>query len=85
VASNAAIVADTAAGLAPQVPAERAERGVELLEYHSLRLDVTNLLRDDPLSHLLKDEETLLDDRDRFSVADDLLLLLDDSSLGNLA
>lgn len=48
-ASNAAIVADTAAGLAPQVPAERAERGVELLEYHSLRLDVTNLLRDDPV------------------------------------
>lgn len=38
-----------------------------------------------PLSHLLKNEETLLDDRDRFSVADDLLLLLDDSSLGNLA
>lgn len=38
-----------------------------------------------PLSHLLKNEETLLDDRDRFSVADDLLLLLDDSGLGNLA
>lgn len=49
VASNAAIVADTAAGLAPQVPAERAERGVKLLEYHSLRLNVANLLRDDPV------------------------------------
>ncbi len=45
VASNAAVVADAAAGLAPEVSAERAERRVELLENDSLRLNIANLAR----------------------------------------
>ncbi len=49
VASNAAVVADAAAGLAPEVSAERAERRVELLENDSLRLNIANLLGDDPV------------------------------------
>ena len=52
VASNAAVVADAAAGLAPEVSAERAERRVELLENDSLRLDVTDLLGDDPVKSI---------------------------------
>jgi hypothetical protein len=50
VASDAAVVANTAAGLAHQVVAERADRGVELLEDDGLCLDLADLLADDPVN-----------------------------------
>jgi len=48
---------------------------VELLEDDGLSLDFADLLSDDALSHLLEDEEALLDDFDALGLADSLLLL----------
>jgi len=78
VAGDTAVVADAVLRLTAEVTAEGAHAGGELLEDDSLSLDVADLLGDDPLGHLLQDEETLLDDRDGLSVADELGILLDD-------
>lgn len=77
VASDAAVVADLVAGLARQITAEASEARVELLEDDCLGLDLADLLSDDPLGHLLEDNEALLDDLNLFGVADNVLLLLD--------
>jgi len=75
VASNRAVEAALVARAAAQVMTEVTEAGVELLEDDSLGLNLADLFEDDPLGHLLEDEETLLDDLDGLGVADDALLL----------
>jgi len=81
VARDAAVIASTAARLVPDITAERAHARDELLEDDGLSLDLADLLSDDPLGHLLKDKETLLDDLDCLTVADHLRILLYDSLL----
>jgi hypothetical protein len=56
-----------------QVIAEETKAGVELLEDNGLGLNFANLLGDDPFGHLLKNEETLLNNFNGLRVADDLL------------
>jgi len=84
VASDAAVVASAAAGFVHDVVAEGAHGGVELLEDNGLCLDFADLLRDDPLSHLLDYKETLLNDFNRLTVANDFLLFHYDG-LGNFS
>jgi len=62
VAGDAAVEANVAVGGAAEVAAEETERGVELLEHHSLGLDFADLLGDNALGHLLEDQEALLND-----------------------
>jgi len=71
---NVRVVADTTAGVTAQVATEAVQAGVELLEDDGLALDLADLLSDDPLSHFLEDEETLLNDHDRLGMANKLLL-----------
>lgn len=78
VAGNALVEANRVAGRAIQVVAEVTEAGVELLKDDSLSLNLANLLGDNPLSHLLKNEETLLDNFNGLRLTDNFLLLLDD-------
>jgi len=59
-ARNASVKANLMARDTMQVVSEEAKTSMELLEYHSLSFDFTDLLGDDPLRHLLKDEEALL-------------------------
>jgi hypothetical protein len=77
VAGNIAIVANLVARGASQVVAEATHAAVELLEDNSLSLDFADLLCDDPLSHLLEDNKTLLDDLNLLGVADKLVLVDD--------
>jgi len=70
VASDGTVEADLVAGDAVQVVMEESKAGVELLENDGLGLDFADLLEDYPLSHLLDDEQALLDDFDRLGVAD---------------
>jgi len=53
VARDALVVADTAAGMAADIVAERAYARAELLEDDGLSLDFADLFGDDPLGHLL--------------------------------
>lgn len=96
-ADNVGVVANLVARVAAEVTTEVSQAGVELLEDDGLRLNLADLLGDDPgskiscelawcsnvgevclpLSHLLEDDETLLDDLDLLSAADNLLLLND--------
>jgi len=85
VAGDAAVIADAVARGAAQVTTEEAEAGVELFENDGLSLDLADLLSDDPLSHLLEDEETLLDDFDGLAVAYEFLRLLNDGLAGDAA
>jgi len=78
VASNATVEADVVTRDTVEVIAEETEAGMELLEDDGLGLNLADLLEDDPLGHLLEDNETLLDDLDGLGVADDLGLLLYD-------
>jgi len=72
VAGNATVEANRVARHAVQVVAEKSDAGVELLEDDGLSLDLADLLEDDPLCHLLQDEQALLDDFDGLGVADNL-------------
>jgi len=56
-----------------EILAEAAQACMELLEDDSLSLDVTDSLSDDLLSHLLDDEETLLDNLNSLCMADERL------------
>jgi len=85
VARDLGVEADVVAGSTTQVVAEEAERGVELLKDDGLGLNFADLFGDDPLGHLLNDEETLLDDFDALGVADELLILLNNSLAGDQA
>jgi len=51
---------------------------MELLKGNDLSLDLTDGLSDDFLGHLLKDHETLLNDHDVDTAADQNVLLLDE-------
>jgi len=82
VAGDTAVEADVVARGAAQITAEETEAGVELLEDDGLGLNLTDLLGDDPLGHLLENEETLLDDHNRLAVADNFLLIFDNSLAG---
>lgn len=73
-----AVEADLVVGETSQVTAEASEVGVELFEDDGLGLDFADLLGDDPLGHLLEDDELLLDDLNTLCAADKLLLLDDD-------
>jgi len=77
-AGDGAVVANAVLGLAANVVAERAHAGGELFEDDGLGLDVTDLLGDDPLGHLLQDEEALLDDLDGLGVTHELGVFLND-------
>jgi len=85
VAGDTAVEANVVARGAAQVTAEGTEAGVELLEDDGLGLNLTDLLGYDPLGHLLENEEALLDDHNRLAVADDFLLILDNSLAGEMA
>jgi len=69
VACNATVVANLTARMTEKVITEVAHARVELLEDDGLGFDLANLLGNDPLSHLLNDEETLLDDLNGLTVA----------------
>jgi len=73
VASNGAVEASRVARDTVEVIPEQTKTGMELFEDNCLGLNFADLLEDDPLGHLLEDEETLLDDLDCLSVADNLL------------
>ncbi len=60
-----------------QVVTEESKTGVELLEDDSLSLNLADLLEDDPLGHLLDDEQALLDDLYGLGVANNLCAGLD--------
>jgi len=77
VADNVVVIANLVAGEAPQVTAEAVETRMPLLEHDGLGFNFADLLGDDPLGHLLKDDKLLLDDFDALRVADDLMFLLD--------
>jgi len=64
VARNTAVVASTVTRAARDIMAEGAHARVELLKDDGLSFDLADLLGDDPLGHLLKDEEALLNDLD---------------------
>lgn len=81
VARDTTVIPDAVARLAPDVMAERAKAGVELLENDGLGLDLADLLGDNPLGHLLNDEKALLNDLNALAAADKLLVLLDDDLL----
>jgi len=81
VAGDTTVVANAVAGLASDIMAEVAHAGLELFKDDGLGLDLADLLRDNPLSHLLKDEETLLNDYNTLAVAYKLLVLLNDDLL----
>ncbi len=72
VAGNATVEASRVARHAVQVVAEESKTGVELLEDDGLSLNLADLLEDDSLGHRLEDEQTLLDDLDGLSVANNL-------------
>lgn len=78
VTSNVAVISDLMTRHAPQIVAEATQARVPLLEDNRLSLDFTDLFGDDPLRHLLENNELLLDDFDSLRMADDLMLLLDD-------
>lgn len=77
VAGNAAVETDAVARGAAQVTTEETEAGVELLKHDCLCFNLADLLGDDPLGHLLENEEALLDDDDALAVANNFLILLD--------
>lgn len=78
VASNGTIEANLMPRDTVKVVAEVAKAGVELLKDDSLGLYFADLFEDDPLSHLLKDKETLLNDFNDFGVADNMMLGFND-------
>jgi len=73
VGGNVRVVSDAATRVTSEVAAESVQAGVELLEHDGLSLDLADLLCNDALSHLLKDEEALLDDFNTLGVANYLL------------
>jgi len=77
VSSNGAVEANLVTRGTVEVTAEEVKAGAELLKDDGLSLNLADLLEDDPLGHLLEDEQALLDDLDGLSVADDLGLLFD--------
>jgi len=79
VACDANVEANVVARDAADVVSEQTNAGVELRKSDSLCLNFAHLFRDDPLSHLLDDKETLLDDFYGFRVADEFLVLFDHS------
>jgi len=78
VASDPAVEAHLVVSVAPQIAAEAVQARVPLLEDDGLSLNLADLLSNDPLGHLLEDNQTLLDDLDSLRAADELLLLLHD-------
>lgn len=72
---DALIEANGMAGGAAQIVAEVAKAGVELLKDDRLGLNLTDLLSNDALGHLLEDKKTLLDDFNGLGMADELLRL----------
>jgi len=81
-AGDMAVISDLVARHAPQVVAEATQARVPLLEDDCLSLNFADLLCDNPLCHLLKNNKLLLDDLDLLSMANDFLLLLDDHLAG---
>jgi len=79
---DVAVVANAATRVTSQVTTEVAHAGLELLKDDGLSFHLADLLRDNPLGHLLKNEETLLDDLDGLAMANNLLLFLDDNFAG---
>jgi hypothetical protein len=77
VLDDVAIIANLVVGMAAQVTAEAVEARVPLLEDNGLSFDLADLLSDDPLGHLLQDNQALLDDFNALSMADKFMLLLD--------
>jgi len=77
VSSNGTVEANLTARDTVKVIAEVTKASMELLEDDGLSLDLADLLKDDPLGHLLEDEQALLDDLDSLGVADDVLLFCD--------
>lgn len=73
VASNGTVEPDLVARGTVKVVPEQSKASMELFEDDGLGLDLANLFGDDPLGHLLEDEETLLDDLDLHGVADESL------------
>jgi hypothetical protein len=78
VAGNGAVVADLVARDAVEIVAEKTKAGMELLKDNGLGLDLAYLFGDYSLCHLLKNKETLLNDLNDLSVADNLLGCLND-------
>lgn len=79
---NGRVVSNVVARGAAKVMTEKPKAGVELLKHDGLSLHFTDLLSDDPLGHLLQDEEALLDDLDGLGVANEFLGLLGNECLG---
>jgi len=75
VAGNRRVITSVVARGAAQIGREVARRSNEWLEDNGLSLNFTDLLGDDPLGHLLENEETLLDDLDALGVTNDFLFL----------
>lgn len=83
---NTRVISNITTRGTPKVAAKAAQTRVELFEYDGLGFDFADLLGDDPLGHLLKNKEALLDDFDAFGTADDFLLLDDsDRTLAEVA
>jgi len=72
VAGDGTVEADVAARDAAQVRAEATEAGVELLKDDGLGFNCADLLRNNPLSHLLENQEALLNDLNGLAVAHEL-------------
>jgi len=85
VASNATVEAGRMARGVAKITAEGAKARVKLLKYDGLGLHLADLLRDDPLGHLLENEKALLNNFDGLAMADDFRLVLDDSLAGEVA
>jgi hypothetical protein len=73
VTGNGAVETDRVTRDTLEVVAEQSKTSMELIKDDGLGLDLADLFGDDSLGHLLKDEETLLDNLDDLSMADNLL------------
>jgi len=76
VTDNVTVEAYMVVGVAAQITAKAMQARVPLLKDDSLGLNFADLLGDDPLSHLLQNNQTLLDNFNALRVAHELLLLL---------
>jgi hypothetical protein len=76
VTSDPAVEADLVVGVATEIAAEAVQARVPLLEDDGLSLNLADLLGDDPLGHLLENDQALLNDFNTLSAADELVLLL---------